>query len=180
MASFFTQFGPNCVTFLVAAEVYPTSVRGSAHGISAASGKLGALIPAILYNYIPTPTRFWVVPWFGIAGFMTTIMFLPDVTGLDLREQERYWQFVREGRTEEYHGLAIHPRHLSFWEHRVLKRSRFYDPVKDKEMKIEELKVLYEKVMANRTKETTGLETAVDDSDASFVSRCIYLKFDHN
>lgn len=54
------------------------SIRGTAHGISAASGKLGALAPAILYNYIPTHTRFWVVPWFGILGLLLTVIFMPD------------------------------------------------------------------------------------------------------
>lgn len=32
LSSFFNQFGPNAVTFLVAAEVFPTPVRASAHG----------------------------------------------------------------------------------------------------------------------------------------------------
>jgi len=54
LSSFFNQFGPNSVTFLVAAEVYPTPIRATAHGFSAAVGKLGALTAAILYNYITT------------------------------------------------------------------------------------------------------------------------------
>lgn len=86
---------------------------------------------------------------------------LPDTTGLDLREQERYWvvspasyrarpprpfagraaartrsrrrielltvprqQCVRQGREEDYHGIAIHPRHLSWYERVVLKRQK--------------------------------------------------------
>lgn len=63
MSSFFNQFGPNSVTFLVSAEVFPTTVRGSAHGFSAACGKLGALAPAIIYNYVDAQTRFYIVPW---------------------------------------------------------------------------------------------------------------------
>lgn len=47
LTSFFTQFGPNCTTFLLAAEVYPTSIRSTCHGFSAACGKIGALIPAV-------------------------------------------------------------------------------------------------------------------------------------
>lgn len=116
LSSFFNQFGPNAVTFLVAAEVYPTSIRASAHGISAACGKLGALLASVLYNYIDTQTKFYVVPWFGLAGMILTFFFLPDTTGLDLQEQDRRWQFIREGRSDEYHGVAIHPQHLSVWE----------------------------------------------------------------
>ena len=46
LSSFFNQFGPNAVTFLVAAEVFPTPIRATAHGFSAAWGKAGALLAA--------------------------------------------------------------------------------------------------------------------------------------
>lgn len=62
-SSFWTQFGPNSTTFLIAAEVYPAQVRATAHGMSAAVGKLGALTSTVLYNYIETRTKFWVVCW---------------------------------------------------------------------------------------------------------------------
>lgn len=88
-SSFFNQFGPNSVTFLVAAECFPTPVRATAHGFSAAVGKSGALLASILYNYIDTQTKFYVVTWFGLAGVLLTFVFLPDTTGLDLKEQER-------------------------------------------------------------------------------------------
>jgi hypothetical protein len=35
--------------------------------------------------------------------------------------QERRWRFMRAGREEEYHGVAVHPRHLSRYERYVLK-----------------------------------------------------------
>jgi MFS family permease len=139
-SSFWNQFGPNSTTFLLAAEVYPASIRGTAHGVSAAVGKLGALAPAILYHYIDNHTKFWVVTWFGLAGWILTMLFVPDTTGLDLLEQERYWQFVMEGRQSDYHGVAIHPRHLSMWERFVLRRHRAYNPELDRQQKIEELK----------------------------------------
>ncbi|WWC87470.1 uncharacterized protein L201_002359 [Kwoniella dendrophila CBS 6074] len=144
LSSFFQQFGPNCTTFLLAAEVFPVSVRATAHGLSAASGKLGALLPAIIYNYVDTRTRFWIVWPFGIAGVIVTWLFIPDTTGLDLREQDRYWAFVREGRAKEYHGIAVHPRHLSLWEKVVLKRHLAYDPEKDRHQRVKELKMMWE------------------------------------
>ncbi|GAA5921234.1 hypothetical protein JCM1841_001646 [Sporobolomyces salmonicolor] len=143
-SSFWNQFGPNCVTFLVAAESFPASVRATAHGFSAACGKLGALLATVLYNYIDNQTKFWVVTWFGLAGMLVTAIWLPDTTGLDLREQERYWRCVRAGHPELYHGIAIHPRHLSWYERVILKRDRHYDPVQDRLDRIEELRVLYE------------------------------------
>jgi PHS family inorganic phosphate transporter-like MFS transporter len=44
MANFFQNFGPNVTTFIVPGEVFPTRYRSTAHGISAAAGKLGAII----------------------------------------------------------------------------------------------------------------------------------------
>ncbi len=66
---------------LAAAEVYPTSVRSTAHGMSAAVGKCGALVPTVLFNYIGNTTKFWVVCWAGLLGFFMTVMFIPDATG---------------------------------------------------------------------------------------------------
>ncbi|KAJ9091458.1 hypothetical protein QFC19_009101 [Naganishia cerealis] len=143
LSGFFQQFGPNCTTFLIAAEVFPISVRATAHGFSAACGKLGALAPAVLYNYIDDRTKFWVVCWFGLGGLILSAVFLADTTGLDLREQERYWSYVRQGRAHEYCGIAVHPRHLSMWEKVVLKRHLAYDPDLDRMMKLSELRQEY-------------------------------------
>ena len=47
LANFFQNFGPNTTTFVVPGEVFPTRYRSTAHGISAASGKLGAIIAQV-------------------------------------------------------------------------------------------------------------------------------------
>lgn len=44
LANFFLNFGPNTTTFIVPGEAFPTRYRSTAHGISAASGKLGAVV----------------------------------------------------------------------------------------------------------------------------------------
>lgn len=167
MSSFFNQFGPNAVTFLVAAEVYPTPVRATAHGFSAAVGKLGALTAAVLYNYIDTQTKFYVVPWFGLAGVVLTLIWLPDTTGLDLKEQERRWAFLRAGRGDEYHGIAVHPKHLSLWE-RMMGAGKSYDPDLDYKQKIEEMRAEWESTMSRKTAEKEGHldEDVFDDDDA--------------
>ena len=163
LSSFFNQFGPNCVTFLIAAEVYPTAVRASAHGFSAACGKLGALLAAVLYNYIDTQTKFYVVPWFGLAGVILTVFFMPDTTGLDLKEQERRWAFIRAGREKEYHGIAIHPRHLSLWE-RFRGVSKPYDAELDYKQKIEEMRLEWETMMQQKYDEKAD-HSGYDDGD---------------
>ncbi|GMF58497.1 unnamed protein product [Phytophthora fragariaefolia] len=51
-AQFFFNFGPNSTTFIIPAEVFPTAVRSTGHGISAASGKVGAIIAAQCFAVI--------------------------------------------------------------------------------------------------------------------------------
>jgi hypothetical protein len=156
LSSFFNQFGPNSVTFLVAAEVYPTPVRATAHGISAAVGKLGALLASALYNYIDTQTKFYVVPWFGLAGMLVTFLFLPDTTGLDLKEQERRWQYIRAGREKDYHGIAVHPHHLSLWE-RFRGVGKHYNPELDYQSKINDMRADWEAKEAERQSKEDGV-----------------------
>ena len=52
---FFFNFGANSTTFIIPAEVFPSRVRGFAHGFSAAVGKLGAILAALLFNYLAGP-----------------------------------------------------------------------------------------------------------------------------
>ncbi|KUI68014.1 hypothetical protein VM1G_02595 [Cytospora mali] len=163
LSSFFNQFGPNSVTFLVAGEVFPTPVRASAHGFSACMGKAGALLASVLYNYIDTQARFYVVPWFGLAGMLITLIWLPDTTGLDLKEQERRWRYLLEGREHDYHGIAVHPNHLSLWE-RWMGVGRYYDPELDLKQKIEDLRRDWqEKEAEKRDKEVKGEPIMFDD-----------------
>lgn len=44
IAQFFQNFGPNTTTFIVPGECFPTRYRSTAHGLSAAAGKVGAII----------------------------------------------------------------------------------------------------------------------------------------
>ncbi|OJA11143.1 hypothetical protein AZE42_02381, partial [Rhizopogon vesiculosus] len=47
LANFFQNFGPNTTTFVIPGEAFPTRYRSTAHGISAATGKLGAVISQV-------------------------------------------------------------------------------------------------------------------------------------
>ncbi|KAF4122627.1 to MFS phosphate transporter [Geosmithia morbida] len=166
LSSFFNQFGPNSVTFLVAAEVFPTPIRATAHGFSACVGKAGALLASILYNYIDDRTKFHVVPWFGLVGMLLTFLFLPDTTGLDLKEQERRWTYIRAGRDHDYHGVAVHPSHLSLWE-RLRGVGRHYDPQADWRSRIDDMRAEWERVQSElgpkeRESHVGGLHPATD------------------
>jgi MFS family permease len=49
---FFAEFGPNTTTFVLSAEVYPTSARATGNGISAGVAKVGAFIGVYLFPII--------------------------------------------------------------------------------------------------------------------------------
>ncbi|KAL3500988.1 hypothetical protein ACH5RR_035437 [Cinchona calisaya] len=49
---FFANFGPNATTFVVPAEIFPARLRATCHGISAAAGKLGAIVGALGFLYL--------------------------------------------------------------------------------------------------------------------------------
>lgn len=54
-AQFFFNWGPNTTTFLVPGECFPTRYRSTSHGISAAMGKVGAILAQVIS--IPLLTR---------------------------------------------------------------------------------------------------------------------------
>jgi MFS transporter, PHS family, inorganic phosphate transporter len=47
-AQFFFNWGPNTTTFIVPGECYPTRYRSTGHGLSAAMGKLGAILAQVI------------------------------------------------------------------------------------------------------------------------------------
>jgi PHS family inorganic phosphate transporter-like MFS transporter len=49
---FITNAGPNTTTFVLPSESFPTRIRATYHGVSAASGKAGAALGAIAMAWI--------------------------------------------------------------------------------------------------------------------------------
>ena len=50
LCNLFSNWGPNTTTFIVPGEIFPTRFRSTAYGISAAAGKLGAIISQVLFG----------------------------------------------------------------------------------------------------------------------------------
>eukprot|EP00877_Chromochloris_zofingiensis_P002903 jgi/Chrzof1/12613/Cz07g01060.t1 len=130
-SSFWNQFGPNATTWLVAAEVYPTDVRATFQGLSAASGKLGAIIADVVFGYVNQQTTFYLSAVFGLVGCLVTLLWLPDTTGLSLDELDRMAKYMLAEEFKHYHGEAINPRYLSLWERLVWKWHVHYDLAQD-------------------------------------------------
>jgi hypothetical protein len=119
-----------------------------------------------MYNYIEaTGEKFRIVCWFGLGGAILTWLFLPDTTGLDLKEQERRWNYIRAGPEQDYHGIAIHPQHLSLWE-RFRGIHKNYDPELDYNSKVEEMRQEWEEWQARKAAEHEKDE-AFDDEEWS-------------
>jgi hypothetical protein len=100
----------------LAAEVFPTDVRTTFQGVSAASGKVGAILADVIFSYVSQRTTFYLSAAFGLAGFAVTWLFLPDTTGMDLDEQDRMHKYALADEFEHYHGEAVNPKHLSPFE----------------------------------------------------------------
>jgi MFS family permease len=90
---FFTEFGPNTTTFIYPAELFPTEVRTTGHGIAAGCGKLGAFAGAFLFPDFLAVTlglnRAMVIAGITAAlGLLLTIATLPEPKGKTLEQLE--------------------------------------------------------------------------------------------
>jgi MFS transporter, PHS family, inorganic phosphate transporter len=98
LAQFFFNFGPNATTFIVPGECFPTRYRSTSHGLSAASGKLGAIVAQTVFGPLRTkghPTKDNPNPWlnhvmqifalFMLCGCFTTLL-IPETKRKTLEE----------------------------------------------------------------------------------------------
>ncbi|KAM7462547.1 hypothetical protein LguiA_030669 [Lonicera macranthoides] len=102
---FFANFGPNATTFVVPAEIFPARFRSTCHGISAASGKVGAMRGAFGFLYIAqsqdsTKTDKGYPPGIGVRNSLIVLgvvnflgmcftFLLPESNGKSLEEISR-------------------------------------------------------------------------------------------
>jgi PHS family inorganic phosphate transporter-like MFS transporter len=87
----FINFGPNATTFLLPAEIYPTSIRAKAHGISAAIGKCGAFVGAFTLPLVLHAEGMSVVmAMMAVVSFLGvfTTMFIPEMKHVSLDDVE--------------------------------------------------------------------------------------------
>jgi PHS family inorganic phosphate transporter-like MFS transporter len=99
---FFANFGPNSTTFILPAEIFPARLRSTCHGISAASGKAGAIIGAFGFLYaaqskvpgqqdagypngLGVRTSLLLLGGINALGFLFTLL-LPETMGRSLEE----------------------------------------------------------------------------------------------
>ena len=87
---FFIQFGPNCTTFVMPAEVFPTSVRTTGHGFAAGIGKFGAFVGTFVFPLISAAGGVKGAMLFAagvsVLGVLLTLATLPEPSGKTLEE----------------------------------------------------------------------------------------------
>ncbi|KAJ1645308.1 hypothetical protein J3B02_001342 [Coemansia erecta] len=93
LAQFFQNFGPNTTTFIIPSEAFPTRFRSTCHGISAASGKIGAVIAQLGFFQLKNrggknafiPHLIQIFALFMLVGLIFT-WFVPETKGKSLEE----------------------------------------------------------------------------------------------
>jgi hypothetical protein len=115
-SSFFGNFGANVTTYVMAAETYPTELRGTFHGLSAFCGKLGALVANICFVYLSTVDIFWICGGCAVAGLVFTYVFSADLTGVSLAEHDAQLELLFADSLHRYKGKLNQKEHLSNYE----------------------------------------------------------------
>lgn len=118
LADFFQNFGPNTTTFVIPGEAFPTRYRSTAHGISAASGKLGAIVAQVGFarlKDIGGTNRFVqhileIFAFFMLTGVFSTLL-IPETMGRTLEDlsNENQDGFIEgvAARVEVQDGLIV-------------------------------------------------------------------------
>ncbi|TKX24507.1 repressible high-affinity phosphate permease-like protein [Elsinoe australis] len=124
LAQFFFNFGPNATTFIVPGECFPTRYRSTSHGISAASGKIGAIVAQCVIGPLRTrgaPKGSTASPWlnhvmeifalFMLCGLGTSFL-IPETKRKTLEQLAGEVPGTREYDAEfwEHRGATLHQR----------------------------------------------------------------------
>jgi len=82
----FANFGPNVTTFILPSEIYPTCVRATCHGLSAAAGKAGGAVGAavfpLLERWLGLPVVMIGCGLVAASGAVVTFLLTPSETDL--------------------------------------------------------------------------------------------------
>jgi len=86
----FDVMGPGMATFSIPGQIYPTKVRGTAHGLSAAAGKLGAVIGTVIFPSLNAlaglRTVYTFMATMCLAAAIWTLVFVPPYDHITLEK----------------------------------------------------------------------------------------------
>ncbi|KAK7052464.1 inorganic phosphate transporter [Favolaschia claudopus] len=121
LSNFFQNFGANTTTFVIPAEIFTTRYRSTGTGISAACGKLGAIVAQVGFSRmvnIGGPNAFVphileILAFFMFTGVFSTLL-LPETKKLSLEQlsHEKQEGFVRGASTRIEAEEGVVMRHM--------------------------------------------------------------------
>jgi len=109
---------PGVTTMAIPAEIFPSAVRGTGTAISAASGKVGAVIGSYYFTVLKDDgeisTIFWFVTCTSTIALVLTLVLTPLYNGATLDQAEA---LAHSGKTGEacrmlYSGTQEHDKNL--------------------------------------------------------------------
>jgi MFS transporter, PHS family, inorganic phosphate transporter len=111
--------GPNATTFIAPAEIFPTRLRATAHGLSAAAGKIGAIIAQVAITPLTKkgarPGDKNQNPWLNhVMQIFALFMFCGILTSLFVPESKRKTLEELSGEKEDEEVYELNFRE-SFW-----------------------------------------------------------------
>jgi len=90
--SFMTNIGPNAMTYLIAGEVFPISIRGAGAGFAASFAKIGAVLTAFLFPIllkdIGTTLLLLILVGSSLLGALITWLYAIETKGISLEKME--------------------------------------------------------------------------------------------
>jgi MFS transporter, putative metabolite transport protein len=102
--SFMTNIGPNAMTYLIAGEVFPISIRGAGAGFAASFAKIGAVLTAFLFPIllkdIGTDLLLLILVGTSLLGALVTWRYAIETKGINLEKID-----------EKGHASPSRPRH---------------------------------------------------------------------
>jgi MFS transporter, putative metabolite transport protein len=91
--SFMTNIGPNAMTYLIAGEVFPISVRGTGAGFAASFAKIGAVLTAFLFPIllkdIGTFALLMILVGTSLLGAVVTWRYAFETKGVNLETMDK-------------------------------------------------------------------------------------------
>jgi len=102
--------GPNATTFITPAEIFPTRVRSTGHGLSAGFGKLGAVIAQVFFAPMIKrgATHDNPTPWIhGVMQIFALFMFLGCLTSFLVPESKNARLEELAGENEDIYELQF-------------------------------------------------------------------------
>jgi PHS family inorganic phosphate transporter-like MFS transporter len=110
LAQFMFNLGPNTLTYVIAAEIFPTEFRGTCFGIAAAAGKIGAIIIRPITKSVGTEQKSLVVMLSVFAAITFAMVLLVWLEPLGIALPKIQKEMSPSSKPQTFRDWLIPPR----------------------------------------------------------------------